>query len=126
LLIGFAAGIQKLETITQIRKTFLRESFFHYNIIFSSQFRYPLFHGRIPMILNRVISPPVQHLSNLSPLVADSPMIQIQNPLLLLAPCDFLNLRIQVIMPPFSALLADSSRQMLCDLRPFLRAMGLY
>lgn len=41
----------------------------------------------------------------------------------LLGPFVLADVRVQVIVPPLSALLANTSRQLLCDKAPVLRAM---
>ena len=45
------------------------------------QFGQLLFHRRIPMILNGVISPTLKYLRNVSPFIANTPVIQKQKPL---------------------------------------------
>ena len=84
-------------------------------------FRQFLLHARVPMILNCVVSPPLQNFRDFCPLVAVVSVHQVQYPLFLLAPPDLLDLGIQVVVPPLPALLADSPRQMLRDQSPLLR-----
>ena len=50
-------------------------------------------------------------------------MHEVQYPLFLLAPADLLDLWVQMVVPPLSALLPNSSRQVFSDQRPFLRAI---
>ena len=64
------------------------------------------FHGRVPVVLDRVICATFKYLSDLCPLVIHNAMHQEEDPLLLLAPVDFLYSWVQMVMPPFPALLA--------------------
>lgn len=64
------------------------------------------------MILNGVVSAPIELFRNFGPPVLQKTMLQEQNPLLLTAPIDLLNPRVQMIMPPLAALFAHAARQM--------------
>jgi len=72
------------------------------------------------VVLDGVVGPAVEHLSNFRPLVFEQAMHQEQNPLFFLAPVDFLNFGVQVIVPALTTLLADSPWELLRDRRPFL------
>jgi hypothetical protein len=63
-------------------------------IIVFMHLRNLLFHGRIPMVLNGVISSAFEGLSDVSPLISESSVVQIEDPFLLRAPLDLLNHRI--------------------------------
>ncbi len=76
------------------------------------------------MVLDGIVGPALQDLRDLGPLVAESPMVEIQDPLFVLAPGDLLNLRVQMVVPSLPALLADPSWQVLCYLSPLLGAIG--
>ena len=65
------------------------------------------------MILYRIIRPSHQMFRDISPPIPQKFMRQEQNPLLFLAPLIFLNIRIQMIMPSFSALFPDPPLKML-------------
>ncbi len=78
------------------------------------------------MIFNRVISSTIQNLCYFCPFVADSTVIEIKDPFLFITPSYFLNFRVEMIVPPFSALFTNSSRKMFSDLSPFLRTVCLY
>ena len=77
------------------------------------------------MVLNCVVSSTFQDLRDFSPFVAQSAMVKVEYPLLIRAPRDLLDLGIQMIVPPLSALLANSPWQMFRNLSPLLRAIGL-
>jgi hypothetical protein len=77
------------------------------------------------MVLDRVISPASQQLRNLGPSVAQHLMRQKEYPLFLVAPVLFLDLGVEMVVPAFSALLADATWQVLCDEGPFLGAVLL-
>lgn len=86
---------------------------------------YFLFHGRVPVVFDAVVGPALEHLRDLGPLVAELSVLQIENPLFVFAPRNFLDFRVQVVVPALSALLADAAGQVLCDLRPLLRPVFL-
>lgn len=44
----------------------------------------------------------------------------------LLAPSALIDVRVEMVVPSLATLLADSTRQTLCDDRPFLGAVCLY
>lgn len=67
-----------------------------------------LLHARVPVVLNGVISATLKYLGNLSPLVAVVAMHQVENPLFFLAPADLLDLRVQVVVPSLTTLLANA------------------
>ena len=64
----------------------------------------------VEVILNVVISAAWQKLSDLGPLVAKI-VVQLNNfSVLIICPLVFLDIRVQVIVPPLAALLADTAR----------------
>ena len=78
------------------------------------------FHRRVPVILDGVVCAAFQHLCDLGPLVVHNAVHEEKDPLLFFAPVDFLDSRVQMIVPPFSALFADSAVQVLRDEGPLL------
>ncbi len=72
------------------------------------------------MILDGVVCAAFENFGDLSPLVAVVSMHQVENPLLLAAPANLLDLRVQVIVPPLAALLPNTTREVLSNQRPFL------
>ena len=73
------------------------------------------------MILNSVVSATLKDFRDLGPLVAIVTMHQVQDPFFFFAPSNLLDLRVEVIMPTLTALLANASREMLCNQSPLLR-----
>ena len=78
------------------------------------------------MVLDCIVRTSIQHFRDFGPFVVQNSVFQEQNPFFFFSPADFLNLRIQVVVPSFSALLASSVRQMLCYLGPLLRPVLFY
>jgi len=78
------------------------------------------------VVLNGVVGSSLQELGDLRPFVSALSVHQEEDPLLLLAPRNLLNLRIQVVVPSLSALFADPTWQMLSNYGPFLRAIFLH
>ena len=72
------------------------------------------------MILNRIISAAFNYLGDIGPFVVHDAMHEKQDPFLLLVPVDFLNARVQVVVPTFAALLPHSTVEVLGDERPLL------
>ena len=60
------------------------------------------------MVLDGVVSATFENFSNLSPFIIDDSMHKEQYPFFLLAPCNFLDHRIQVVVPAFTALLSNA------------------
>ena len=75
------------------------------------------------MILNRIISAAFDYLGDVGPFVVHDAMHEKQDPFLLLVPVDFLNARVQVVVPTFAALLPHSTVEVLGDERPLLRTV---
>ena len=65
-------------------------------------------HAGVPMILDCVIGATFENFSNLSPFIVDDSMHKEQYPFFLLAPGNFLDHRIQVVVPAFTALLSNA------------------
>lgn len=65
------------------------------------------------MVFDGVVCAAFEDFGNLSPLIADNPVHQKQNPLLLFIPVDLLDARVQVVVPSLTALLADTAVQVL-------------
>lgn len=87
---------------------------------------YFLLHWWIPMILDRIISSTFQYHCNLGPFVALLSVRDEKDPLLFFAPDALLDLWVQMIMPSFSTLLANTARETVSNLSPFLRSFLLY
>ena len=66
-------------------------------------------HGRVPVVLDGVVGAAGEVFGDLSPPVAERLVGQEEDPLLVLAPVLLLDVRIQMIVPPLSALLADTT-----------------
>lgn len=66
-------------------------------------------HGGVPVILDRIICPPRNHLGNFSPFVAHAQMSIVYDPVLFFGPRGLLYVWIEMIVPPLSTLLADST-----------------
>lgn len=77
------------------------------------------------MVLDSIICATVEDLGDLSPLVAHASMIEVEEELLLQAPCDLLDVGIQMVVPSLSTLLSNPPRKLLGDLSPFLGAVQL-
>ena len=92
-----------------------------------------LFHGCIPMVLYGIVSPALQLLCDVSPSVAIYLVKQEQHPFFPCGPLVFIDVRVQMIMPAFSALLSNASciknvltSHLLSYGRPLLRAILAY
>jgi len=72
-----------------------------------------------------VIGSALKVIGHFGPLVGLGLVAQEQYPLLILAPRDLADLRIQVVVPAFPTLLSDSSRQMLRNEASLLRSVLL-
>jgi len=67
-------------------------------------------HRRVPVVLDRVVSPTVEVLGDVSPPILQLPVLQKQDPFFLVAPVDLLDSGVQVVVPSFAALLALAAR----------------
>ena len=76
------------------------------------------------MVLDRVVSAALEHLSNLGPLVADNAVHEEEDPLLFFVPIDLLNAWVEVVVPALAALLSHTTVQVLRNEGPLLRAVG--
>lgn len=101
LLIGFFINFQKIKGLLFLVSVYNSVHFVFENL-------HLFFHGRVPVILNSVVSSSSHLLSYVCPPVAVYNMQHIEQPLLWFAPCSLYNLRGKVIVPPFSALFANS------------------
>ena len=77
------------------------------------------------MVFDRIICSAFQNLSDFGPLIVDNAVHEEQNPLFFLAPADFLDHGVQVIVPALTALLTDSVWEVLSDKSPFLWPVAL-
>lgn len=77
-------------------------------------------HGRVPVVLDRVVGATFENLGNLCPLVVDDAVHEEKNPLFLFIPVNFLNSRVEVVVPTLSALLAHAAIQVLGNQGPLL------
>lgn len=72
-------------------------------------FREFLLHGRVPVVLYRVVSAAVEVLGHLGPAVAEALVGQEEEPLLEVLPVVLLDVGVEMVVPAFPALLADPS-----------------
>jgi hypothetical protein len=78
------------------------------------------------MILDGVVSPAFENIGDVSPFVCLVSVQQIKDPFLFSGPGSLpLNHWIEMIVPSFSALLSNSSREMVGNLSPFLRTVNV-
>jgi hypothetical protein len=77
------------------------------------------------MVLNGVISASLQGFSDISPFIAYSSVVKVEDPFFFGAPLNLLDHGVQMIVPSFPALLSDSSWQVFSNLSPFLWTMSL-
>ena len=75
------------------------------------------------MILDGVVCSSWEHFGHFGPLVAVGGVCQKQDPLLVRHPFDLEDTRVEVIVPSFSALLAEASLDELGNKRPPLRSI---
>ena len=78
------------------------------------------------MILDGVVGPSWQQLGNLGPLVAHVDVTLQDGPILGGGPGLLANVRVEVVVPPLPALLADPSGQLVGDDRPLLGPVPLH
>ena len=76
------------------------------------------------MILNRIIGTAFDYLGDVGPFVVNDAVHEKQDPFLFLVPVDFLNARVQMVVPTFAALLSYSTVEMLGDEGPLLRTIS--
>ena len=81
-------------------------------------------HAGVPVVLDGVVGAAFEDLGDLSPLVADDAVHQKEDPLFLFIPVNFLDSRVQVVVPALATLLAHAAVQVLRNQRPLLRAIG--
>jgi hypothetical protein len=72
------------------------------------------------VVFDRVVGPSFQNFGDFGPFVALATVAEVEDPLLVATPLDLLDLGVQVVVPPLSALLPDPARQVLSDLGPLL------
>ena len=75
------------------------------------------------MVFDRVVSATFQVFGDIGPPIFELAVLKEKDPLLLVGPVDFFDLGIQMVMPPFPALLALTTRQLRCNRRPALGSM---
>ena len=83
-------------------------------------------HGGVPVILNCVVCAAFQTMGNLSPLVFVDLVFDEQNELLFLGPLNLLDHRVEMVVPAFTALLANSTREFVGNFGPLLGSLQLY
>ena len=84
----------------------------------------PPLHARVPVVLDGVVSATLEEIGDVSPLVRLISVQQVKDPLLLSRPGGVpLDHWVEMVVPSFTALLADSSREMVGDLSPLLRTV---
>lgn len=72
------------------------------------------------MVLYSIVSPSLEDLCDLSPLIAEFSVLKVKYPFFFFSPGCLLNFRVQVVMPPLPALLANAAWQVLSDEGPLL------
>lgn len=65
------------------------------------------------MILDGVVSATDQILSNVGPFVTHDKVREVKEPLFLISPLLLLDVRVEVVVPPFSALLTNTAYMMI-------------
>ena len=85
-----------------------------------------LLHGRIPVILDSIISATFQVGSDDSPLVFEPTVQDVKDELLFVTPLILLDLGIQMVVPALTALLTDTPRQIASNVCPLHRTCGLH
>ena len=80
---------------------------------------------RVPIVLDGVVAAPYEHSSDLSPSVSDSLVKDEEDPIFLHSPVGFLQERVELIMPTFTALLSCAMFHLFGHLLPLVRAHGL-
>eukprot|EP00053_Salpingoeca_punica_P008611 m.77034 g.77034 ORF g.77034 m.77034 type:complete len:398 (-) comp14674_c1_seq9:234-1427(-) len=83
-------------------------------------------HRRVPVVLDGVVRPARQELGDLGPLVAEGVVGVQDDAVLLLCPGRLLDVRRQMVVPPFAALLADAALEVRGDDGPALGAKLLH
>jgi hypothetical protein len=79
------------------------------------------------VIFDSIVRASLKNIGNISPPIAFIPIQQKQDPLFFTRPRSIpLDHGIQMVMPSFPALFADSSWQMICNLSPFLWAINIH
>ena len=71
--------------------------------------REPLLHGGVPVILDGVVSPAAEVFGDLCPAVAQTLVGKEEKPFFLVLPVILFDIGVEVIVPSFSALLADAT-----------------
>lgn len=82
-------------------------------------------HARVPVIFNGVVSPSFNIGSNICPRIFLFSVKHVEDPFFFLAPLILLDYWVQMIVPPFTALFADSTLELVGDVSPFLGTFGL-
>ena len=82
--------------------------------------------SRVEPVLDVIVCPPWQEFGDLRPFIAVLPVSRDDLQVLLVGPLILLDIRVQMIMPSLTALLADSSWQGLGYLAPVLRTIPMH
>mmetsp|Transcript_9956 Transcript_9956/g.27865 ORF Transcript_9956/g.27865 Transcript_9956/m.27865 type:complete len:344 (+) Transcript_9956:1567-2598(+) len=82
-------------------------------------------HAGVPVVLDGIVGTSGKELGNLGPLVAEALVMGDDESVLLLAPGHLADGGIEMIVPPFTALLADAAGQLGGDLTPTLGTVSL-
>ena len=78
------------------------------------------------MVLDGVVSSALKDFGDFSPFVINDSVHEEKNPLFLLAPVDFLDHWVEMVMPAFTALLSDTVWKVLGNECPFLWTVAFY
>lgn len=81
--------------------------------------------GRVPPVLNGIVRSSGKTLGNFCPLVAQFVMSLDNGGIFLVRPFGLVDMRIQMIVPTFPTLLAETSRELACNERPLLLSVNL-
>jgi hypothetical protein len=82
-----------------------------------------LLHTGVPVVLNRVVRSSFEYFGDFSPFVTAASVHEVEDPFFLLAPADFFDLGVEVVVPSLSALLPNSAWQVLGYQGPLLGAV---
>ena len=80
---------------------------------------------RVPIVLDGVVAASDEHSGNLSPSVSNCLVKDEEDPIFLHSPVGFLQERVELIVPTFTALLSCAMFHLFGHLLPLMRAHGL-
>ena len=107
------AGIFNLDLFTLETSSFFNWIEFNFKI---ANF---LFHARIPVVFDSVVSSSLDNGCHICPVVTNCLVEKIQGPFVICGPFGFVDFWIQMVVPSFAALFTDSTRDEAGYTRPF-------